>query len=104
MRSRPDAIFCANDHMALAAIEVARSEFGLEVGRDVSIIGFDDIAMAEWHSHSLTTYSQPIKLMVQRLTSIVKSLLRDQNFPTTETRTEEKTYEIQSLMRTHKPS
>src|SRR3546814_12591858 len=38
-RSRPDAIFCANDHMALAAIEVARSEFGLEVGRHVSIIG-----------------------------------------------------------------
>src|SRR3546814_5179565 len=51
-RSRPDAIFCANDHMALAAIEVARSEFGLEVGRDVSIIGFDDIAMAAWPSHS----------------------------------------------------
>src|SRR3546814_17383062 len=71
--------------MALAAIEVARSEFGLEVGRDVSIIGFDDIAMAAWPSHSLTTYSQPIKLMVQRPTSIVQSLLRDPNYPPTAT-------------------
>src|SRR3546814_5107711 len=71
--------------MALAAIEVARSEFRLEVGRDVSIIGFDDIAMAAWPSHSLTTYSQPIQLMVQRLTSIVQSLLRDTNYPPTAT-------------------
>src|SRR3546814_4630828 len=104
--------------MALAAIEVARSEFGLEVGRDVSIIGFDDIAMAAWPSHSLTTYSQPIKLMVQRLTSIVQSLLRDPNYPPTATivpgrlvvrgsarvppmgiRSEEHTSELQSLMR-----
>src|SRR3546814_17124237 len=55
------------------------------VGRDVSIIGFDDIAMAAWPSHSLTTYSPPIKLMVQRLTSIVQRLLRDPNYPPTAT-------------------
>src|SRR3546814_10427213 len=36
-------------------------------------------------SHSLTTYSQPIKLMVQRPTSIVQSLLRDPNYPPTAT-------------------
>src|SRR3546814_19858193 len=41
--------------------------------------------MAAWPSHSLTTYSQPIKLMVQRLTSIVQSLLRDPNYPPTAT-------------------
>src|SRR3546814_17123752 len=78
-RSRPDAIFCANDHMALAAIEVARSEFGLEVGRDVSIIGFDDIAMAAWPSHSLTPYSQPTKLMDQRPQFTVPSMLCTHN-------------------------
>jgi DNA-binding LacI/PurR family transcriptional regulator len=62
--NRPDAVFCANDLMAIAAIETARGEFGLEPGRDIAIAGFDDIAMAAWPSFSLTTYSQPIDDMV----------------------------------------
>ena len=32
----PDALFCANDHMALAAIEVARYELGLRVPEELS--------------------------------------------------------------------
>jgi DNA-binding LacI/PurR family transcriptional regulator len=42
-RSRPDAILCWNDHMALAAIEVARYEFGLKIGRELGIAGLGDI-------------------------------------------------------------
>ena len=61
----PDAIFCANDMMAFAAIEVARAEFGLRVGTDVAIAGFDDVPMAAWPSFSLTTYAQPIPQMVE---------------------------------------
>lgn len=70
-RSRPDAIFCANDHMAFAAIETARHEFGLEIGKDVSIVGFDDVAMAAWPSFSLTSYSQPIDLMADAAIQII---------------------------------
>ena len=68
--TRPDAIFCANDHMAFATIETARAEFGLEVGRDISIVGFDDVPLAAWPSFLLTTYSQPIQLMVHRVVEI----------------------------------
>lgn len=60
----PDAIFCASDMMALAAIEVARYDFGLAVGPDVGIAGFDDVEGASWRSFDLTTYSQPTDLMV----------------------------------------
>ena len=63
---RPDAIFCANDDMALATIEVARYEFGLEVGRDLGIAGFDDIEQAAWLTFDLTTYSLPVDLMVEK--------------------------------------
>ncbi|WP_158744503.1 LacI family DNA-binding transcriptional regulator [Acidisphaera sp. L21] len=66
----PDAIFCANDHMAFAVIETARSEFGLTIGRDISVVGFDDVALAAWPSFMLTTYSQPIQPMVHRLVEI----------------------------------
>lgn len=60
----PDAIFCANDLMAMGALDVARSEMGLQVPDDLSIIGFDDIPMASWPAYSLTTVRQPIKPMV----------------------------------------
>ena len=69
-RNPPDAIFCANDHMAFATIETARSQFGLEVGRDVSVVGFDDVPLAAWPSFLLTTYAQPIEPMVRRVVEI----------------------------------
>lgn len=61
---RPDAVFCANDWMAIAALETLRLEFGIEPGRDCAIIGFDDIPMARWPSFTLTTFSQPVAPMV----------------------------------------
>ena len=69
-KAPPDAIFCANDHMAFATIETARSEFNLAIGRDISIVGFDDVPLAAWPSFMLTTYAQPIQPMVQRVVEI----------------------------------
>jgi len=57
--SPPTAVVCGNDLMALGAIAAAQ-ERGLTVGRDIAVVGFDDIPLAE-HSHpSLTTVRQPI--------------------------------------------
>ena len=63
-RDRPDAIFCASDYMAMAAIEVARFEFGIVIGRELGIAGFDDVEQASWPSFDLTTYSQPVDKMI----------------------------------------
>lgn len=71
---RPDAVFCANDLMAIAAIEVARSEFGLAVGRDISIVGFDDIAMARWPSFALTTYAQSTEELVDETVATIQAV------------------------------
>lgn len=62
---RPDAIFCANDIMALGAIDAARFEMGLKIPEELSIIGFDDIPAANWPSYSLTTIRQPVNQMIQ---------------------------------------
>ncbi len=72
-RERPDAIFCANDLMAFAAIEVARFEFGLDVGKDISVIGFDDVTAASLPSWSLTTYTQPVDAMAQAAVRIIEN-------------------------------
>lgn len=68
---RPDVVFCANDHMAFAAHNVAREEFGLEVGRDIALVGFDDVEMAAWPCFSLTTYSQPVQAMADEAIRII---------------------------------
>lgn len=70
-RDRPDALFCANDMTALAAMETARYEFGLEIGRQLGVAGFDDIEGASWRSFDLTTYAQPIDTMIARATEII---------------------------------
>ena len=71
---RPDALFCANDLMAITTIETLREEFGLEPGRDYALAGFDDIPMASWPSFMLTTYSQPVDAMVSAAVACVRAL------------------------------
>lgn len=76
-KDRPDAIFCANDTMAIAAITVARHEFGLDVGREISIAGYDDVPMAAWSGFALTTYSQPAVQMVEATVRLILALRAD---------------------------
>lgn len=71
----PDALFFANDHMAIAGIEVARYEFGLRIGQDISIVGFDDAGPASWSSYDLTTWTQPIGPMVEEVVRLTHQLL-----------------------------
>jgi DNA-binding LacI/PurR family transcriptional regulator len=56
------ALFAYNDLAAIGAIRAIR-EAGLEVPTDVSVIGFDDIEAANYHSPTLTTVRQPLKEM-----------------------------------------
>jgi len=42
---RPTAIFCFNDEIAIGVIETAKHG-GLNIPRDLSVIGFDDIRFA----------------------------------------------------------
>jgi LacI family transcriptional regulator len=55
---RPDAVFCANDLMAIGALDVAH-ELGLEVPQGLAIVGFDDVDAATIVSPPLTTVSNP---------------------------------------------
>lgn len=67
----PDALYCCNDIVDLAAIDVAR-EKGMRVGDDVAIVGFDDIPMASWTSYQLTTTRQPIERMIQKVLDVIE--------------------------------
>lgn len=67
----PDAIYCGNDLMAMAALDVARGEFGLAVPRELAIAGFDDIQLAAGAAYDLTTVRQPVSAMIDLATDLL---------------------------------
>jgi LacI family transcriptional regulator len=70
--TRPEAIFCVNDVLALGAMDGARA-LGLNVPQDLWVVGYDDIELASWGAYDLTTVRQP---MDQMITQAIELLIR----------------------------
>ena len=58
----PTAVFCYNDMSALGALRTLCAQ-GIRVPADISLIGFDDLAIASYTSPLLTTVRQPKQQM-----------------------------------------
>jgi LacI family transcriptional regulator len=58
----PEAVFAANDLMAIGAIDAFKTE-GLRIPEDISIIGYDNIRMASLIDPKLTSVSWPVYKM-----------------------------------------
>ncbi len=56
--NRPQAIFAANDQMAIDAIQTGQT-WGLKIPDDIAVVGFDDILPARYIDPPLTTIAQP---------------------------------------------
>ncbi|MGK5630733.1 LacI family DNA-binding transcriptional regulator [Streptomyces sp. URMC 123] len=67
------AVVCASDMMALGAVRAARG-MGLEVPRDISVVGFDDSPLIAFTDPPLTTVRQPVTAMGQ---AAVRALLEE---------------------------
>lgn len=67
----PTAVFVASDHMAFAVMDVLRSDIGLKIPQEVSVIGFDDVSLASYSAYDLTTIRQPIAQMVDSTVDIL---------------------------------
>lgn len=67
----PDAIFVGSDHMAIAVMDVLRTELGLKVPDDVSVAGFDNVPQAAWGAYQLTTVEQSIDLMIEATATLL---------------------------------
>jgi DNA-binding LacI/PurR family transcriptional regulator len=61
----PRTLICANDTMALGAMDAFRFDLGLDVPGDVQVTGFDDVPQAGWPSYALTTLRQPVRHMAE---------------------------------------
>ena len=79
-RARPTALLCANDMMAIGALEYCRAT-GLQVPLDVSIVGFDDVPMAPLLTPRLTTVRQPALEMGIAAAELLIDLIRGEPMP-----------------------
>lgn len=76
LENPPTAIFASNDDMAAAAVAVAHRR-GLDVPGDLTVCGFDDVAMATTIWPELTTIHQPIAAMSRQAVEMLVTLLRN---------------------------
>lgn len=74
-RTLPTAIFASNDDMAAAAVSVAHRR-GLDVPRDLSVVGFDDSSSATTVWPELTTVRQPIAAMADAAVDVLLRSIR----------------------------
>lgn len=71
---KPTALVALNDTMAIGAMYAAR-EHGLEIGRDIAIIGFDDAPMVQYLYPPLSSVRQPIAEAGHKCVEILIALL-----------------------------
>ena len=84
----PTAIFCANDVVALGALNAAKKA-GVEVPSKLSIIGFEDLDLSRWEITQLSTIHQPIsemagaaaRMLVERIEGTAKGPPRQEIMP-----------------------
>lgn len=76
----PTAIFTYNDRLAVGSYQAIRAA-GLVIGRDVSVVGFDDIPMTEWLDPPLTSVRQPRRDMGRTAVDILLTALRGEAAP-----------------------
>ncbi len=76
----PTALFVSNDIGAIAMIETCET-LGFGVPGEVSIVGFDDIALAGLHRISLTTVAQSLDFQAERAVDLLLERIEDPGRP-----------------------
>jgi LacI family xylobiose transport system transcriptional regulator len=69
----PTAVFAANDLQAIGVYEAARLR-RIRIPKDLSVIGFDDLAFVQWSAPPLTTVRQPLADMGAAAAKLVLTL------------------------------
>ncbi len=78
-KCKPDAIYCCEDMMAAATIDVAQMEFGLNVPKDVSIMGMDNTVVSQFKHYDITTMVHPFEEMIKGTIEILELLIESRN-------------------------
>ncbi|MEO0049481.1 MAG: hypothetical protein RL556_813 [Actinomycetota bacterium] len=75
------AVFAASDHIAFGLIK-ALDERGMQVPKDISVVGFDDLPEAAYFGKGLTTVRQDFEQIGERAIALLLAKLELQELPT----------------------
>jgi DNA-binding LacI/PurR family transcriptional regulator len=75
---RPTAIIAMNDTMAIGAMQAVKS-FGLVVGKEFAIGGFDDYPMVQYLDPPLTTLRQPIEEIGKNIITLLLAVINSED-------------------------
>lgn len=70
-KDHPTAVFCTSDLVALGVMDAARKVYGMNIPKDLAVVGYDDIEMASWASYQLTTVKQPTERLIEKTVQIL---------------------------------
>ncbi len=76
-KKRPTAVSCVNDLTAIGAVKAAL-QAGLQIPRDISIVGFDDMPLASIIDPELTTVSQKSRQLGQTAVFVLHQLINNE--------------------------
>lgn len=76
LKNPPSAVFVSNDSMAIGGMFAAR-KLGKSIPEDLSIVGFDDIPMAEQMVPPLTTIRNPVRELGEKAVDVLLTALQE---------------------------
>lgn len=80
MPARPTALVVANNNMTIGAVGAAQRS-GVEIPRDVALVGFDDFPWAAYFRPGLTVMGQPTDSVGEQAAELLLSRLRNPDLP-----------------------
>ncbi len=78
LKDRPTAILCSNDEAAMGFISQLH-KYGITVPDDLSVMGFDDIVLADSYVPALTTVHQPKEEMGRHAMNLLLDIIEKKN-------------------------
>ncbi|MBK1876326.1 LacI family DNA-binding transcriptional regulator [Pelagicoccus mobilis] len=70
----PRALIAMNDRVAIGAMKAIR-EWGFEVVKDFSVIGFDNLEIGQWSEPALTTVGQNVNVLIKDAVELIQEMI-----------------------------
>lgn len=74
-------VFCPTDYMALGFVDSLRAVHGLQIPRDLCVVGYDDVPQSDWIFSRLTTVRQPVRILAREAIGLLTARMADPDRP-----------------------
>lgn len=80
LEAPPRGIIALNDRVAIGAMKAIR-EWGYEIPKDFSVVGFDNLEIGQWSEPALTTVGQNVGELIEKSVGLIEKLIAEGETP-----------------------